>query len=300
VADDLITSPSDLLPPALSAAFTCDQALAAGVGRKALERLVRGGLVVRSPLGVHTIVEPIRPERLALAAVGPPSALCGPTAAELYGWPQLSRPTTVHLLVPEWRNPSCWPGLTAHRWAVRRCEMHQVDGMRATTPLRTALDLAATATLAEALVVLDAVLRTGVLRRSQLSAALGAAGGSRTRSGRRQQAAVWKADPRRASPPESVFAALVDEARLPPPQPQFSVVVDGEFLGRVDFAWLKQRLVVEIDGFAYHSAPDDFQHDHDRFNEFTKAGWRYLRFTKADVTDRPEYVLSTIRETVGW
>ncbi len=295
VSADVVTPPL-LVPPALLVPFSVEQARVAGVGVKALQRLVHCGLVDRTPLGVHTLVEPIRPERLALAAVGPPAALCGPTAAELYGWPQLHHPAAVHLLVPEWRHPFCWPDAVTHRWAVRRADLHLLDGVPVTTPLRTALDLAAVGTLAEALVVLDAVLRNGILRRQDLESAMATTGRARPRRERRQRTAVGKADPRRASPPEAVFAALVDEARLPRPEAQFTVRVDGVFIGRVDFAWPGRRLIVEIDGYAYHGGRDNWLRDQRRQAKLTNAGWRVLRFAAVDVLNRPGEVVAAVRD----
>lgn len=61
----------------------------------------------------------------------------------------------------------------------------------------------------------------------------------------------------------------------------------------------EQRLVVEIDGWAYHSTPDRFQGDRTRQNRIVAAGWDVLRFTWRDVTERPGYVIATIRATLA-
>lgn len=73
------------------------------------------------------------------------------------------------------------------------------------------------------------------------------------------------------------------------------MVVDGEYLGRVDFAWLKQRLIVEIDGYAYHSGMDTWLRDQRRQNKLTNAGWRVIRFGAVDVFEHPDDVMAAVR-----
>jgi very-short-patch-repair endonuclease len=51
---------------------------------------------------------------------------------------------------------------------------------------------------------------------------------------------------------------------------------------------------VEIDGWAYHTTPDQFRADRQRQNRLVAAGWRVLRFTWHDVTERPADVVATI------
>jgi very-short-patch-repair endonuclease len=75
----------------------------------------------------------------------------------------------------------------------------------------------------------------------------------------------------------------------------YRVVVADAVLARIDVAFVEQRVAVEIDGFAYHSAHDRFQHDRSRQNLLTTMGWTVLRFTWEDITSRPRYVLATIQ-----
>lgn len=58
------------------------------------------------------------------------------------------------------------------------------------------------------------------------------------------------------------------------------------------------RLIVEIDGFAFHSAGADFQRDRTRQNALVAAGWTVLRFTWADLTERPDHVVAVIRHAL--
>jgi very-short-patch-repair endonuclease len=66
-------------------------------------------------------------------------------------------------------------------------------------------------------------------------------------------------------------------------------------IGVVDVAFRRVRLVIEIDGWAFHSTPERFQRDRQRQNRLTAAGWTVLRFTWRDLTERPEHVVETVR-----
>jgi very-short-patch-repair endonuclease len=65
----------------------------------------------------------------------------------------------------------------------------------------------------------------------------------------------------------------------------------------VDVAFPGDRVVVELDGWRYHSAPASFRSDRARDVELAALGWVVLRFTHADVDRRPRWVLDQIRRT---
>jgi very-short-patch-repair endonuclease len=66
-------------------------------------------------------------------------------------------------------------------------------------------------------------------------------------------------------------------------------------IGVGDFVFRDVRLVIEIDGLAFHVTPEQFQADRHRQNRLMAAGWTVLRFTWRDLTERPAYVISKIR-----
>jgi hypothetical protein len=49
-------------------------------------------------------------------------------------------------------------------------------------------------------------------------------------------------------------------------------------------------------GWAYHHDVDRFRRDRQRQNSLVALGWTVLRFTWADLTQRPAYVLATVRD----
>ncbi len=62
-----------------------------------------------------------------------------------------------------------------------------------------------------------------------------------------------------------------------------------------DLTFVVERLIVEVDGWAWHSTPDRFVRDRQRQNELIQAGWQVLRFTWFDLTERMVAVLDQIR-----
>jgi very-short-patch-repair endonuclease len=70
-------------------------------------------------------------------------------------------------------------------------------------------------------------------------------------------------------------------------------------LAVADVAFERERLVVEIDGWAFHSGPDRFQRDRERQNRLVAEGWWVLRFTWRDLTERPDGVVASIARLIA-
>jgi very-short-patch-repair endonuclease len=88
---------------------------------------------------------------------------------------------------------------------------------------------------------------------------------------------------------ERLFLAVVRRSRLPRPE------VNVEVLGRQrDFVWRRERLVVEVDGYAYHSSREGMRRDRRRDRELTARGWRPVRFTFEEVAFDPAQVSAEV------
>lgn len=68
---------------------------------------------------------------------------------------------------------------------------------------------------------------------------------------------------------------------------------------RIDFAWPDCRLAVEVDGRAYHSDDNAFEHDRDRRNDLEGAGWMVLNVTWKTLTHAPESVVHRISRALA-
>jgi hypothetical protein len=100
-------------------------------------------------------------------------------------------------------------------------------------------------------------------------------------------------------PPESELEArfidLVRRYGLPAPQRQVDLGDADQWIGRVDFVWRAAKLIVEVDGAAFHDGLLDRQRDEARDAAFTASGWTVLRFRWADVVDSPGAVAAELR-----
>ncbi len=62
----------------------------------------------------------------------------------------------------------------------------------------------------------------------------------------------------------------------------------------VDFVWRDRRLIVEVDGYAFHRSPAAFERDRERDVLLQTRGWRVMRFTWRQVTQRAAWVAAAI------
>lgn len=85
---------------------------------------------------------------------------------------------------------------------------------------------------------------------------------------------------------EVLGVGVARTAGLPEPLRQYGIALPGGVL-HVDLAWPEVRVAVEFDGAAFHSGRDDWQRDLRRDAALTALGWVVLRFSYADVTERP-------------
>lgn len=81
---------------------------------------------------------------------------------------------------------------------------------------------------------------------------------------------------------ESILKHLIQEAGLPHPD------TNRELAGKErDAVWSRQRLIVEIDGYAAHGTRRAFEGDRRRGAELQAAGWRTMRITWRQLCDEP-------------
>ncbi|WP_200933222.1 MULTISPECIES: endonuclease domain-containing protein [unclassified Sphingomonas] len=66
---------------------------------------------------------------------------------------------------------------------------------------------------------------------------------------------------------------------------------------RVDFILKDARLIIELDGHAYHSTKEQFERDAIRQRYLTRAGYSVIRFTGREVNRDPASCVREVRET---
>lgn len=270
----------------------------AGIPRRVLRRLVADGtLVLLAPDVLAPPGEPTVGRELAAAAAALDGVVSGASAALRWGWALVSEPTEHQVTVPRDRGGRALMGVRVRRRDLADDEWVVRDGVRVTTPVRTALDCARDLPLRDAVVALDSALRAKSLTLDELSAALAALPPG---PGRRRVAAVLELlDAGAGSVLESVCRLVLLEAGLPPEATQLLIRNGRAVIGRVDFAWPSAWLVVEVDGFEFHSDRTRYRKDRRRSTALGRAGWTVLRFSWEDVVGSPDWVVDSVRQALG-
>jgi very-short-patch-repair endonuclease len=171
-----------------------------------------------------------------------------------------------------------------------------IDGLPVTRPARTFLDLGVVLSPDELEVVLNEGIRRKLLSVDAIARRLEELGSLRRGTAVVRTVLGRYVPGRRA--PESVletrFVQLVRSARLPQPVPQFQVRLEEGSLARLDFAYPRHMVGIELDGEAYHAGQLARRRDRRRDMRLGALGWRVLHFDWDDVTRSPEYVCQTI------
>jgi hypothetical protein len=229
----------------------------------------------------------------AVLACGPGSALCGRSAGALHG---LIKERAVIEVVAPGRRGKARPGVTVReRTLLEPRDRTAVDGIPCTSVARTLLDLAATLWPDE---LVRACERAEELRLFDLRAIDDVVERNRGRRGvRRLRIAVDSmrpAEPAVRSELERLFLRLCEREGLPRPHVNAWIELPGGGL-EVDFSWPAARLVVEVDGAAYHSDTVAFERDRERDRQLLLAGWRVMRVTWRQLTLQPADLGSALR-----
>lgn len=262
--------------------------LALGLSHAAIGRRVKAGRLHLIHRGVYAVGHEALTwharGHAALLAVGGEAALSHASGAIAYRMRRNEgEPFEV---TTRGRRPRSRPGLVIHSSCV--LDVRIFDGLAVTTPARTLLDLAArediSRTLAEAKVarlVTDAELRRELQRNPNHH---GSANLARS---------IDTTEPTR-SELERRFADLLRRAVLP--MPRFNAR-----LGRyeVDALWERERLVVEIDGWAAHGHRAAFERDRARDAELQARGYVVLPFTWRQVVDEALLVATRIAQVLA-
>ena len=266
---------------------------AAGVSEDQIHTLLSQGALDQRWRGVFLARgAPLTYEaRLWVAVLSFGGVLGFSTAAHLWG--HAEQPDRIQLIIPR----------SAHRWRNRSVRTHRIDllaravttreGLPITSRRETLLDHIGRLRPSEGRQLADRAVQRGWLMPSDFEHRV------RTQPGRigntllREIASV--VGDGAAAESERLLHRLLRGARLSGWQANTPIWHRGELIAVVDVAFRAERLAIEVDGLAFHSAPDRFQRDRRRQNDVVGLGWTVLRFTWSDLVDRPQYVIATIR-----
>jgi hypothetical protein len=277
------------------------QLLAIGLGAKAIAYRVRVGRLIVMYRGVYAVGHrALTREGRWLAAV----AACGRRAVLSHGdaaahWGLMPvRGRLIHVTTPSrsGRDPDR-SRIRLHRTGTLRAwETSLNDGIPTTTVARTLLDLSPLLRPRALEDVIAQADRLGLfdlvgVRRS-LREHPRQAGAPALRALLDRLSGAETIDLR--SPLEVALLQLCDDYGLP--VPHANVLLEG-FL--VDFHWPGTTLVVETDGFTYHSMPQAFEADRARDQALTLAGYTVVRFTHRQLTRQPGRAAGHLRRLLA-
>jgi very-short-patch-repair endonuclease len=223
----------------------------------------------------------------AVLACGPEAALCGRSAGAAHGLVKYSG--AIEVVAPG-RRGKARPGLVVReRSQLDPRDRTEVEGIPCTSVARTLLDLAAVVWPDQ---LIRACERAEEIESFDLGAIRDVVERNRGRRGVRRLRlaadAMRPAEPAARSELERRFLTLCERERLPRPRVNAWIELpEGGF--EVDFSWPQARLVVELDGVAYHAGTTAFETDRERDRRLLLAGWRVMRVTWRQLeTQRPE------------
>jgi very-short-patch-repair endonuclease len=250
---------------------TTAQLAGAGCGPRAVRRLLADGTLRRKHQGVYLLgpVEPPLARYAAAMLAVRDGVLSHQAAAALHELLEHPHDIDVTTTAP---GPRSRQGIRVHTTtALPQSAVRLLHHLRVTSPQRTLSDLART-------------------RHPGLERAAAEAQARRLVSARRLEPILGAHEPGfTRSEAERRLLALIRAANLPAPRTNARL---GPY--EVDFLWLDHRLVVEVDGFAFHSSRTAFERDRARDADLTARGFRVIRVTWRQLQREPHAVVATL------
>jgi very-short-patch-repair endonuclease len=255
------------------------QLLEAGLSTGQIHRLTAIDWLLREHAGVYAVgyrsMVPLGRETAALLAARDGAVLSHASAAAVWGIDAVTPdPDVVELLV-DTGVATRRAGIRAHRTGkLVPADRRVRQDLPVTAPARMLLDLAAQ--LDERLLerAFDQALVLGVVTERQIADVVDRAGGHRGRRALTELATDHLYTTVTRSEAEERLLELLRTAGLPEPR------VNAQLHGlEVDFWWPEAALVVEVDGYRFHSTRAAFERDRLRDARLAMAGIEVLRVT---------------------
>lgn len=139
----------------------------------------------------------------------------------------------------------------------------------------------------EAVVMIDSALNQRLIEVEEIVRSLAGPGSPRARR------TLERCDAGSRSVNETIARLELIEAGL---RVAAAVVIEG--VGEVDLV-IEGRVVVECDGYAYHSGRREYQRDRQRDRALVALGYRVLRFTSTEILRAPQDVVVAVLQALA-
>ncbi|WGL50888.1 DUF559 domain-containing protein [Nocardioides sp. BP30] len=284
-----MTTPTIVIP---DRPFRRAELLELGLTRRDFYRLVEDGViraVVREAFVRADLEDTTRLRAAAVSlAVAEGHVAVDRTAAAIHGvntftYVELEEPPPVETCVLRGANPTQRRDVRGRTRDLAPGDIMVIDGLRVTTPLRTALDLGCHLRRREAMAALNTFGRLHAVSADDLRVLLPRF--HRRRGVIQLRELAQLVEPRIESARESWTWLEIHDAGLPMPEPQVWIEIDGVPTYRLDFAYERRRIAIEYDGAEFHDRTDEQRrHDAARRAWLRKNGWTVIVIRSGDFT----------------
>ena len=286
------------LATAQHALVTHAQLVSLGCKRGAIEHSLARGRLTKVHRGVyavaHLALPPLATELAAVLACAAPAYLSHHSAAAVWGV-RPRRMGDVEVTVVGRDVARRRQGIRVHRaGAIDTSDIRRFQNIPITSPARTLLDIAGDLSERELELAVDEAITRRLVSLHAIRIALLRYPGRRGCALLADLTDEARSSRISRSEGEEGMLALVRKAGLP--EPELNVR-----LGRwtVDFLWRREKVVVEIDGYRYHSSRAKLERDHDKDVALRRSGLEVLRFTRGKVVREGLAVLATVAQALA-
>lgn len=273
--------------------ITLAQANDAGLSDQAVRRRVRAGRWRQCSPGVFFVAdrEFTDAARVRAAVWGYGHGACASGLAAAW-WLELTRfaPDVVEVTVPRESHGRRHAGSRVRRRNLPQADVVDCRGLRVTALPLTAIE-AAVRRGGGGSKLMDEALQRHTELRHLWAAQVRNKGRYGSPAARRL---LQAADDGTKSAAERLFARLMNTSGITGWKANQTV------LGyEVDALFRAARVVVEVDGFAFHTDADAFERDRIKQNTLVLAGYQVLRFTWLDLTEYPDRVVALVKRATS-
>lgn len=277
-----------------------------GISIRAIARALESGELLRRAPAVFVVAgSPATWKQALMVAVldaGPGACVSHRAAAILLGIARRGLREVVEITSPRARSHAL-EGVIVHRPLdlVYERDVIVVDGIPCTGPLRTLVDYGVSESWLEVWDAIERAIQADLTTHKGCEWMLARL----SKQGRHGCGPFRRALDERAlkmkTPHEGLleprFAGLAARYRLPAYAYQHDAFGNGSTF--IDFAFLAEKVAVEVKGFETHGTPKAMTDDFEREHRLIADGWIVLSFTWYQVVRRPKQVADTILQVLG-
>ncbi|MGQ0847578.1 MAG: type IV toxin-antitoxin system AbiEi family antitoxin domain-containing protein [Actinomycetota bacterium] len=282
--------------------LTRRQALACGMTKETIRYRLQSHRWVHVRPGLYLILgfPPTLRGRLLAATATLGAVVSHESAAQILEMPDVIREKAV--VTVRSRTTHFFPDVLVHQSTdLTDDQVIEIEAMPVTSPIRTVIDLAAclkpgvVGRIVDHLVVRRTITLDDLVGQVERLARKGKPGITcirRVIEVRIGETLIGE------SALELMTLRLFREWGFPEPVLQLALPWRSPRKGRVDLAFPQFRLIIEVDGRAWHATLDAFDSDRMRDNHAQLAGWRVIRITYRMLKDQPEMVRNLIKQAL--